>query len=83
MQGISKEENRRFEELVGTLQGIDKKMEKKANKKRYLIIYSSIALLAGFAIIIGSISIKQPLVGLGAFIGMTFSLEFILGRFLR
>lgn len=65
---ISNEENRRFEELVGTLekQKLEETKVKTDARPKKLVAYSLVG-LAGLVLIVTAVVIAQPLVGVAAF----------------
>lgn len=83
MSRISNEENRRFEELVGTLSDVEKRVEKHSNKKRTIIIISSIISAVGMSILILSITLNMPILGVATFLSMVLGINFTLERFLK
>lgn len=83
MKGISNEENRRFEELVGSLQDIDKKAEKHANKKNSNLVLSVLIVIAGLGLSVFAVTINSPIIGVVGFLATVLSLNFTLKDFLK
>jgi uncharacterized Tic20 family protein len=77
---ISEDENKAFEELVGGVltkdfNNMEKKFEKRDSKRARNIVISVITLLVGVVMLVTSVVMKQPIIGILGFIGMVASVS--------